>query len=56
MRKVGLYQAEDEYPSLHLVVTDNVRYLKGRKAVATKEAAMAEVEKWLDQKLRGETI
>lgn len=53
MRKIGICQTKGEYPTLHIIVTDNERYLDGRKrlVVATVEEALMKVESWLWRRL-----
>lgn len=48
MVKIGLYQSGGEYPSLHVMVTDNERYYSDRKLYDDAESAAAAIKKWLD--------
>jgi hypothetical protein len=50
--KIGIYQSINEYPSLHVMVTKNARYLKERMVCSTVEEAMTKIEDWLRRKMK----
>lgn len=49
---IVIYQSNDEYPSLHLMVTDNPRYEVGKYATKDIVAALLKVERWLREKVK----
>lgn len=45
--KIGIYQGTTDYPSLHVMVTNNERYLEGRIVLTDVEEAVTRFRKWL---------
>jgi hypothetical protein len=54
--KVGFTQFEHEYPTLGVVITNNPRYLKGRKVCDTIEQAVETFERWLRKRFEDDSI
>ncbi len=42
-----MYQADHEYPSLHVMITDNPRYHEGRLCVTSVKEALKKIETWM---------
>jgi hypothetical protein len=50
MPKIRIYKTNNEYPSVHVMVTDNPRYLAaGGMVVDDVEAAIEKLRAWLKQ-------
>jgi hypothetical protein len=48
-----MYQGSTEYPSLHLMVTDNLHFQAGKLVCPDIDAAMKRVEFWLRKNFEG---
>jgi hypothetical protein len=48
-----MYQGQTEYPSLHLMVTDNYRFQEGKLVITDLDAVMQKVAAWLHKNLEG---
>jgi len=46
---IALYQSRGDYPSLHIMVTDNPRYQEGKLCLQDKELALRKIEQWFDK-------
>jgi hypothetical protein len=51
-RKIAVYQTKPEYPSLHIMVTDNPRYWEERTTLDTVEEATERVRQWLERTMK----
>jgi hypothetical protein len=52
VKKIGIYQSLNEYPSLHIIVSPNERYWKERWTSTDVEEAMKKVRAWLERNTR----
>jgi hypothetical protein len=48
-----MYQGNTEYPSLHIMITDNPRFQDGKLCVEDTEGAILKVTSWLHKNLEG---
>jgi hypothetical protein len=46
---IAIYQSVNDYPELHLILTDNLRYLAGRKTFKDIDEALAAIKKWMEK-------
>lgn len=50
-----LWQSDDEYPMLKIMVSDNPAYRENRLAVTSKEEALKHITAWLNKKVPDES-
>ena len=48
-KKIAVYQTKPEYPSLHIMVTDNARYFEKRIVLDTVDEAIERIRQWLER-------
>jgi len=53
MKKVAMWQSKNEYPSLHLMITDNPRFQEGKLCLESTEDAILKISTWLHKNLEG---
>ena len=51
VKKIAVYQTKPEYPSIHVMVTDNPRYWKERITLDTVEEAIERIRQWLERNM-----
>ena len=49
MNKIAMYQGSTEYPSLHIMITDNPRYQDGKLCLESTEEAILKFSAWLQK-------
>ena len=53
---ITLYQDRGDYPSLHIMVTDNPRYQAGKLCLKDKQEVLKRVEQWLNRNTTEVTV
>ena len=53
MKKIAMYQGTTEYPSLHIMVTDNLNFQVGKLVCVDIDAALKKVSTWLHKSMEG---
>jgi len=48
-----MYQGQTEYPSLHIMITDNPRYQEGKLCLDDTEGAIIKITAWLEKNAEG---
>jgi len=54
IKKITMYQGTTEYPSLHLMITDNPRFQEGKLCLESTEDAILKISTWLNRKLEND--
>lgn len=53
MNKIAMHQGGAEYPSLHIMITDNPRYQDGKLCLDGIEDAILKISSWLKKNSEG---
>jgi len=51
--KIAMHQGTTEYPSLHIMVTDNPRFQDGKLCIENIEEAIMKISSWLRKNSEG---
>jgi hypothetical protein len=52
-KNIAMWQGMGEYPSLHIMITDNPRYQDGKLCLESTEEAILKFSAWLQKNVEG---